>query len=87
MSDPTVFGPEATEQIAKTVREVARRMKNETPVRGRWQHQPGGGTLELFHGVIVEQCDPTCSTYKVQRIHRYLIAGCDDCGSGSGSGS
>jgi hypothetical protein len=39
----------------------------------------GGGKLELFHGVIVEQCDPTCSTYKVQRIHRYLIAGCEDC--------
>jgi hypothetical protein len=39
----------------------------------------GGGTLELFHGVIVEQCDPVCSTYKVQRIHRYLIAGCEDC--------
>ena len=41
----------------------------------------GGGALELFHGVIVEPCDPTCSTYKVRRIHRYLIAGCDDCGS------
>ena len=37
MSEPTVFGPEATAQIAKTVREVARQMKNEAPIRGRWQ--------------------------------------------------
>jgi hypothetical protein len=51
--------------------------------------KPRGQTakLELYHGVIIEQCDPTCSTYKVQRIHRYLIAGCENCGSGSGSGS
>ena len=38
MSEPTVFGPEATAQIAKTVREVARQMKNEAPIRGRWQN-------------------------------------------------
>jgi hypothetical protein len=44
MIEPTVFGPEATEQLAKTVREVARRVKNEAPIRARWQHQAGGGT-------------------------------------------
>tara|TARA_R110000868_G_scaffold51386_2_gene162977 strand:- start:778 stop:1173 length:396 start_codon:yes stop_codon:yes gene_type:complete len=36
---PTVFGPKATEQIAKTVREVARRMMNPRGERGRWQFQ------------------------------------------------
>ena len=38
---PTVFGKKATEQIAKTVREVARQMMNPRGQRGRWQN---GGT-------------------------------------------
>ena len=44
MADPqgTVFGDKAVKQIAKTVREVARRMMNEKPQRGRWQFQGGG---------------------------------------------
>ena len=32
-----VFGPKAVEQIAKTVREVARAMQNPEGHRGRWQ--------------------------------------------------
>ena len=32
-----VFGPKAVEQIAKTVREVARAMQNPAGHRGRWQ--------------------------------------------------
>jgi hypothetical protein len=42
-NEPIAFGPKAVEQIAKTVREVARRMQNETPHRGRWQQRPSGG--------------------------------------------
>ncbi len=79
MADPqgTVFGDKAVKQIAKTVREVARRMMNEKPNRGRWQQQPGAG-VELAHGVILEQCSLGCSTYRVQRVHRYLKTTCDD---------
>lgn len=40
---PTVFGPKATEQIAQTVREVARRMQNEQPHRARYMHLGGTG--------------------------------------------
>jgi hypothetical protein len=45
MADPqgTVFGDKAVKQIAKTVREVARRMMNEKPNRGRWQFHGGSG--------------------------------------------
>ena len=44
MADPqgTVFGDKAVQQIAKTVREVSRRMMNEQPHRGRWQFHGGG---------------------------------------------
>jgi len=79
----SVLGPKAVEQIAKTVRENSRRIKNETPQRGRWQ-QRVGGAIELSHGVILEVCSPGCSTYRVQRVHRYLSPECDD-ESGSGS--
>jgi hypothetical protein len=45
MADPqgTVFGDKAVKQIAKTVREVTRRMMNEKPNRGRWQFHGGSG--------------------------------------------
>jgi hypothetical protein len=36
MTDATVFGPKATEQIRKTVREVARMMRNPAPSRARY---------------------------------------------------
>ena len=45
------------------------------------------GAIELCHGLIIEQCNATCSTYRVQRVHRYLKPVCDDDGSGPGSGS
>ena len=53
---PIAFGPKAVDQIAQTVREVARRMQNETPHRGRWQQRPGGGGGETicFRIVSVE---------------------------------
>jgi hypothetical protein len=47
----------------------------------------GGGSVELCHGLIIEQCNSACSTYRVQRVHRYLRPVCDNDGSGSGSGS
>ena len=36
MTDATVFGPKATEQIRKTVREVARMMRNPATSRARY---------------------------------------------------
>lgn len=38
----------------------------------------GGGDVELSHGVILEVCNAGCSTYRVQRIHRYLTPTCDE---------
>jgi hypothetical protein len=40
-SQGALLGPKAVEQIAKMVREHARRMMNEQPQRARWQR--GGG--------------------------------------------
>ena len=39
-----IFGETAAKQIAKTVREVARRTVNEMPQRGRWHGRRGGGS-------------------------------------------
>jgi hypothetical protein len=36
------LGDEAVAELAKTVREVSRRMMNEQPHRGRWQFHGGG---------------------------------------------
>ena len=53
----------------------------------RWEVlAAGGGGVQLCHGLIIEQCNSTCSTYRVQRVHRYLRPVCDNDGSGSGSG-
>lgn len=44
----------------------------------RWEVLNGvGGGIELSHGIILEQCSLTCSTYRVQRVHRYLTPDCD----------
>jgi len=51
----------------------------------RWEVLSGGGGIELYHGVILERCNQTCSTYRVQRVHRYLTAGCPTCTSESES--
>lgn len=53
MTEPTVFGTKATEQIATTVREVARRVMNEQPHRARWQHQSSGGGTQIISFSIV----------------------------------
>jgi len=50
--------------------------------------RPVAGGIQLFHAVIIEACNSSCSTYRVQRVHRYLRDLCAECdGSGSGSGS
>jgi hypothetical protein len=56
MADPqgTVFGDKAVQQIAKTVREVSRRIRNEKPERGRWQFQGGGGGGETIRFEIYD---------------------------------
>lgn len=44
----------------------------------RWEVLNGVGSgVQLSHGVILEVCSPGCSTYRVQRIHRYLKPTCD----------
>lgn len=58
---------------------------------GNWIVQSGGG-IELSHGVILEPCNERCSTYRVQRVHRFLQPECEECdetgtGTGTGSGS
>ena len=83
--DLIAFNAAGAEQYKKIAREVTRQMKNETPHRARWQ-QSRGGAVTLAHGVILEQCNAGCSTYRVQRVHRYLKPTCDEA-SGSGSGS
>jgi hypothetical protein len=54
----TVFGPRAVQQIARTVREVARRMMNEQPHRGRWQFHggSGGGTHIMWFTIVDVLC-------------------------------
>lgn len=49
----------------------------------RWEVLEGGGGIQLYHGVIIERCNQTCSTYRVQRVHRYITAGCGTCSDSS----
>ena len=84
MTEPAIgFNQAGYDEHKKVVREVNRRMMNERPDRGRWQQHTGAG-VELAHGVILEQCNLGCSTYRVQRVHRFLKTTCDDDSSGSG---
>ena len=55
----TVFGPKATEQIGKTVRENARRMMNETPRRARWQQR--ASSPGVTHTIWFTITGVTCS--------------------------
>lgn len=56
-NEPIAFGPKAVEQIAKTVREVSRRLMNETPHRGRWQQRaPGGGGETIWFTITDVLC-------------------------------
>jgi len=61
-----VFGETAAKQIAKTVREVARRTVNEMPQRARWQGGRGSGgngliiiRFQIVDPVYCEACTAT----------------------------
>jgi hypothetical protein len=45
------------------------------PFSGGESEQSG---IELSHGLIIEQCNAACSTYRVQRVRRFLLPTCDD---------
>jgi hypothetical protein len=76
----SVLGPKAVEQIAKTVREVSRRLRNETPQRGRWQQRPGGGGGETIWftitGVLCPEKDYVAETTLVATATWYT-GGCN----------
>lgn len=60
-----IWGKTAAKQIAKTVREVARRTVNESPQRGRWQQKQcgtSGGTHEVWAVIDDVTCDPETDT-------------------------
>lgn len=66
MTDATVFGPKATEQIRKTVREVARMMRNPAPHRGRYtqtQAQDNGARIISF---AIVSSDPALRSAQVE---------------------
>ena len=48
----TMLGPKAIEQLQKTVRETARRMRNDGPHRGRWHGRPGDA-VQLIEGIVL----------------------------------
>ena len=54
--DGVIFGKVAAQQIAKTVREVSRRMMNEKPHRARWQQHPGGGGESMWFTIVEALC-------------------------------
>jgi hypothetical protein len=56
-----IFGVKATEQIAKTVREVSRRMMNPRGQRGRWQGRKSPSVITNVRFQIVSS-DPTTFT-------------------------
>ncbi len=80
-----VWGQTAARQIAKTVREVARRTTNEKPHRGRWQQQRGASST-IIPGIV--RASLGCGYYEIELGE--FTGTPDDIGSGSsesGSGS
>lgn len=74
---PTVFGPKATAQIAKTVREVSRRMMNQAPKRQRWHGRPAGGNgHHIWFTVISVACDPDTSAKTLTVEVTWYTGGC-----------
>jgi hypothetical protein len=59
-----VFGPKAVEQIAKTVREVARMMQNPEGHRGRWQGRYPINSGRLQYGIV--NADETRGYYTIE---------------------
>lgn len=76
------LAPKAVEQVAKTIREHARRVVNEQPHRARWQFH-GGGT-GLTHGIVT--ADLGCGRYTIEKAEWSGDDTTDGIGLGSGSG-
>ena len=73
----TVFGVEATEQIAKTVREVSRRMMNTRPTRGRWNGGKGsGGGHEIWFTILSVYCEDAYDDWHLVVEADWYTAGC-----------
>ena len=66
MTDATVFGPKATEQIRKTVREVARMMRNPAGHRARWTPRGGEDTGAKIISFAIVSSDPTLRSAQVE---------------------
>lgn len=83
--EPVSFGISDARRIDRVVGAVERNIIDAREPRK--QKQFPGGNIELVHGVIIAACNTACGTYRVVRVRRTMRDGCDDCGSGSGSGS
>lgn len=77
------LGKKATEQIAQTVREVSRRMMNETQTRARW-HFHGDGGLRVQHGIVTANLG--CGYYTIEKAVWSGDREAAGVGLGSGSG-
>jgi hypothetical protein len=85
----STLGPKALNQVEKTVREVARRLRNETPQRGRWQHR---SSAQFAFGVLSQDSGQDDSVlpitlYKTADLATFASITCGSTSSGSGSGS
>lgn len=83
-----IFGETAGKQIAKTVREHARRTVNEQPHRGRWQQKENGGTIRW--GKVTGSSG--CGVYSVElgtlgNASASGSEGCSGCGTVASSGT
>lgn len=80
--NPTVFGRKATEQIAKTVREVARREMNPRGHRGRWQFHGDGGITATAYATITESGEndefQTVDLYRTAEPATFTTATCGE---------
>jgi len=68
MTDATVFGRKATEQIRKTVREVARMMRNPAPSRARYTQTQRTVQVILMEDLLAAVdtlTDPSTATARV----------------------
>jgi len=74
------LGDKAVAEIGKTVREVARRMMNEQPHRGRWQFQGGssGGGHTIWFTIDSVLCPDTDYVLEETLVVTadYYAAGC-----------
>ena len=70
------FGKKATEQIAQTVREVSRRMMNETQTRARWHFHGGGGRAQQDIEFTVVSMDCTSDPWILLVEPTWFTGGC-----------